>query len=505
MNRPILPALLLVLLLAAAQWIKPEQAEISSFVRDADKFYSESMAQLESVPGAAVVVVKDGKIIYQKGFGYADLEKDLPFTHNTAFYIASCTKAYTGLMAAQLDAEGIIPLDSKLIDYFPDAPFHQDLKISQITLKDLLTHSSGLENDPIGFRVAYSGEHNLSKLIDLLKASEPNRAGYGKFQYSNIGYNIYAMVVEKVTGRSWKDVLADKVFQPLGMQHTTAYISDADRFHWPLAAPYYGLGKDDISSVYLQKRDNTMQSAGGLITTCSDLGKWLLLQLSQGKAGDRQIFPAQLLQYSQSTLVPNDEKRDPFPSQGYGLGWHNGTYESQRVIWHYGGFPGAMTHISFIPDANMGVGVFVNDGVSGYALMNLFATFAYDYFQKEEDIIPAYQTKMQEALKALAERQARIKADMDKRQSRRWQLSQEFPAYSGTFTNELYGDLQITGSKDGLWFELGNMHCQATPFTEAETARIEMVPFQGEVVEFVLESGKVSGLKYSDLLFEKQE
>ncbi|PHN07159.1 serine hydrolase domain-containing protein [Flavilitoribacter nigricans] len=505
MHRSKLWGLVLVtLLLSAARLVKPDHLEKDTFVTNADQFYAESMALLKGVPGASVVVVQDGAIRYQKGFGYADVEDQLPFTHETNFYIASCTKAFTGLMAAQLDHEGILSLDDKLADHFPEIDFHPDLPMDKIRLKDLLTHSSGLANDPIGFRVAYSGEHDLEKLIDLLRVSEPNREGYGNFRYTNIGYNIYTLVVEKVTGRPWQAVLEEKVFDPLGMDRTTAYMSRADKHQWPLAAPYVAMSPDEAQRVYLRKEDNTMQSAGGLITNASDLGRWLIMQLSAGQLDGKQVFPESMIKHSQQALVSNEEDREPFPSEGYGLGWHRGTYEDKAVVWHYGGFPGALTHISFIPETNTGVAVFINDAASGYQLMNIFANFAYDFLEKGESIVPAYREKITELAGSLEKRRADFKAGLEKRKERSWQLANPFTFYSGVYQNDLYGTLKIDGKAKTLKASLGNLHCEATPFTQEETARVELIPYRGEVIKFVYdEAGKLSGLEYTEAFFEK--
>lgn len=494
---------LAVLFIAAAQWVKPDAMPKDNFVTAADRFYSESMAVLESVPGAAVVVVKDGTVRYQKGFGYADLEKELAFTHETNFYIASCTKAFTGLMATELDRKGILKLEDKLADHFPDIRFHPDLAMDKIRLHDLLTHSSGLANDPIGFRVAYSGEHHLNQLIELLQVSEPNREGYGTFRYTNVGYNIYTLVVEKVMGKPWQQVLEETVFDPMKMDRTTAYMSRADKNQWPLAAPYMGIGKGEQERVYLRKEDNTMQSAGGLITTTSDLGRWLNMQLGQGKLDGKQIFPAEQIKMSQQALVINDEDREPFPSEGYGLGWHRGTYKEQAVVWHYGGFPGALTHISFMPESHTGVAVFINDAVSGYRLMNLFASFAYDLLEKGESVIPDYREQVQQLSEELKERQKSFKEGIEKRKDRTWQLAQPFTFYSGTYENERYGTFVLKGSRKELTATLGNLHAVATPYTKTETARVELIPYRGEVMEFIYENEKLTGLKYSDAVFKK--
>ena len=471
--------------------------------QDMDAFYTTTFQDFGSVASAAVAVVKDGKTVYQNAFGTANFEKDLKASPNTNYYIASSTKSFTALLAALLDDEGVIKFNDPLTKYFPNIQFDPALNAHQIKIEDLITHTSGLSNDPISYRSAYSGDHDLEALIGLLKFSEPNKAGQGNFQYTNVGYNIYTLIVEKVTGKTWQQLLQEKIFTPLKMDRTTAYISRAEQENWDLAKPYFGWNAEEIEEVYLMKKDNTMQSAGGLITTASDLTQWLKVQLALGKLNGKQIFKQSIMEKSQRVLAKASENRGEFKGEGYGLGWNIGKYGTDKVVWHFGGFPGFFTHVSFLPEQNVGVIVMVNDGAVGYPLMSLFAHYAYEKVLEKEGTDEKYKEEGAALKEKLKERSKKMKQHIADRAKRSWQLSKNFEAYTGTFVNEQYGSVEIDLVEEKLNVSMGNMYCIAEPYTKENTIRVELVPFSGELIQFSVENDTVNGFKYGDLFFEK--
>lgn len=480
-----------------------QQSKQKALKQRMDAFYTTTFQDMGSVASAAVAVVKDGQTIYLNAFGTADFEKDLQATPNTNYYIASSTKSFTALLAALLDDEGIIKLNEPISKYFPDNYFDPALNAEQIKIEDLITHTSGLSNDPISFRSAYSGDHDLKTLIGLLKFSTPNKAGRGNFQYTNVGYNIYTLIVEKETGKPWQQLLQEKIFTPLKMDRTTAYISRAEKEQWDLAKPYFGWNADEIEEVYLMKKDNTMQSAGGLITTASDLTQWLKVQLALGKLDGKRVFKQSIMEKSQQILAKAKEDRGAFKGEGYGMGWNIGKYGDDKVVWHFGGFPGFFTHVSFLPEQNVGVVVMVNDGAVGYPLMSLFAHYAYEKVLGKEGADEKYKVEGEELKGKLKERSGKMKQHIADRAKRDWQLSKEYGAYAGTFVNEQYGSVRINLVDEQLNVQMGNMHCFAEPYTKKNTIRVELVPFSGEVIQFNIKDDEVDGFTYGDLFFEK--
>lgn len=505
MNRKMLFLVLAVsIYCSCSNEVRAQQSNTAnSFAKAADQFYGESLQAFSSVPGFSIVVVKDQEIVYQNGFGYADLSKQLKATPQTNFYIASSTKSFTGLLASILDQEGVIKLDDPLTKYFPETNFASELEANKISIRDLFTHTSGLNNSPIGFRVAYSGEHDLDTRLKLMNHCVANKVGKGNFSYTNVGYNIYAIILEKVTGKNWKDWLEEKIFNPLGMNHTTGYISKAEKASWPMALPYLGRGKDNIQEVYLKKKDNTMQAAGGLITTGEDLAKWLKVQINNGSLDGKKIFPDHLIKANRSGIAKGSTPSQFFKGESYGMGWQIGQYEGEKVVWHFGGFPGFLTHISYMPEKKIGVAVMVNEGIAGNRLKDFYAAFAYNYLLGKENTEEQFNKMAAELSTQLKNVLTRITNDEAQRAKREWQLSMPLEKYTGTFKNEYYGTVEIKKMDKNLHVRLGNLHCIPTPYTQPETIRVELIPGTGEVILFEVANGIIKGFNYDGDFFEK--
>ena len=480
---------------------------IVSFTRAADHVISSAFDALEVVPGMSVAVVRGDRTIYLRGFGEADLEADIRATPETDFYIASVTKSFTALAVALLDARGQLDLDASLASYFPEVEFDPALAADRITLRDLLTHTSGLVNDGIAYRVAFTGQHTPQGLVELLALSEPNdRAPLGSFRYTNTGYNIASMIMERETGKPWQDQLRDLVFEPAGMDRTTAYASRPGQKGWPVAAPYTAFGVDGVERLYLEKRDNTMQAAGGLYSTAADLARWLTIQINQGRIGDRQVFPAELIGETQRMQAETSSSFGPFGRSGYGLGWYGGKLEEETLLHHFGGFAGFHAHTSFMPEHDIGIVVLVNESSAGARLAAFVATFVYDWWLALPDVEGVYASRVKDLVAERDQVRERVANDRASRAGRTWQLSEPLDAYTGTYASAEVGTAVVTVEDQTLAVRLGNMYAVSTPFTEPNTIRVELIPGQGQVFGFrVDETGRVTGAFLSDWQFDRVE
>jgi len=477
----------------------------TAFAKAADAYFQSVLDELGAVPGVSVAVVKGDALIYVKGFGHGDVANKQKVDASTNFYIASCTKSFTALLALHLDQKGTIKLDDPVTKYLPEVEFDERLEADKITIRDLLRHTSGMSNGPIVHRLAYSGQHELDKLIKLVERTEPNEAGRGNFQYSNFGYNLYTIISDKITGKPWQDWLREVIFQPMGMERTTAYMSNVKKYDWDLAKPYMNLIGTDNNEVYLIKTDKSMQSAGGLITTAEDAARWLELQINRGKLNGRQVFPKEMIAYTrQKHAATGSEAFGAFGRAYYGMGWRIGEYNGHPNVNHFGGYPGYLSHISFDPEAQIGVAVFTNEGYWGDNVMNLFAGFVYDYWYGDpEEVIEEYEQKKTQLVAHCKDVTQKIQAHQDELAERTWQLTDPFTAYSGTYVNEDYGTVEISGYANRLEVRNGNLQCVATPYTKKNTIRVELIPGRGEVVAFQYKNGEVVGFKNGGSYFEK--
>jgi CubicO group peptidase (beta-lactamase class C family) len=251
---------------------------------DIDRFVARTLQAFPEVPGVTAAVVKDGKPFFNAGYGYADVASKRGMTATTPVYIASSTKSFTGLMCAMLAQQGKLDLDKPIVAYLPELDSWPDSK--RVTLRMLLTHSSGIRNDAISIRTAYAGEHTPEQLIRLLASSQSIEP---KFRYDNLGYVVSALIAERVTGKKWQELLHEMIFAPMGMRDTTTYMSRVRG----LATPY-SIGQGSrIAGLPNLKTDATMHAAGGIVTTVKDLQRWLVANLSEPSAAYREAHKRQ--------------------------------------------------------------------------------------------------------------------------------------------------------------------------------------------------------------------
>lgn len=486
-----LNVLLLLLLAACATAPKPDPR-----VERIDSFIRSSMSQFPEVPAMGVAVVADGKTLLTRGYGMRDLAKRLPADEDTVFYIASSTKSYVGLLTAILARRGVVDLDAPITRYLPELRFGEGVSGDRVTLRALLTHTSGISNEPIVMRTAFTGEHTSAGLVQLLgrsKAIEP------KFKYDNLGYVAAGLVLERVTGKPWQELLATEVFGPLGMTRTTAYMSRTSA--WPVAQPYDFDRELKLQPLSFVKTDQTMHAAGGLVTTPRDLARWLEAQVNPGRIDAAALAEAQRQQ------VPTPESTwYRFKRTGYALGWYHSDYEGTPMLHHMGGYEGWRAHVSFLPQQKHGVATVVNTSAPGAQLRDLVAAYAYDVLLGKPDVDAAYGKRLAELRGEITKANERVRADIAKRLARPPSLVRAHSAYAGVYENDLLGRLTIREQGSTLRASLGQLESLLEPFTEPDTARVELIPGTGQPLRFTFENtDRASAVKLNDEVFRRVE
>lgn len=455
-----------------------------------DAFVRKAMTRVEAVPGLSVAVVDGQGRVLTAGFGVADVESGAPVSAETPFYIASSTKSFTALAIAAMDRRGEVDLDAPLSDWAADSPVPAELAASA-SLGDLLSHQSGLLSDPIAFRAAYSGEWTPDELWRLTAETRPNtEAPHGRFQYTNAGYNLATVLMEHRWGRDWRALVEDEVLGPLGMTHTTARIDALRASGTPVAAGHFGLLPGPAQRAWLQKTDATMQSAGGLVSTADDMALWMEVQLNDGVVGGRRVFPEGLVASTHVSRVGQDGQYGPYRREGYGLGWHMGRYGDDLLIHHFGGFSGSRAHVSFMPERRLGVVVMVNEDPFGGDLADLTANYIYDWFAGLPDIEAVYDAKIDALAAQRDQRRAAAAAGLESRAQRPRTLSLANEAYAGVYVSPALGTLTVRLSGDRLELSIGALHALAENFTQPESVRVELVPWQGMPAQFEVSEGR---------------
>lgn len=453
--------------------------------------------------GTAVAVVKDGKVIYEGYFGEADIAAHTPVTRDTVFYIASATKPFFALNALLKEDAGQLDMRLSMREMFPDLRF-TGFDAGAVTLGDLLVHGSGVDNPPLVWATAFSGVHDAGSRRALvgLSVADPE-AAHGTFKYTNVGYNIASVWMDARFGTPWQAQLERAIFRPLGMRHTTAWISRVQADGWTLAKPYSLASEDPRVPLYLTKSDDTMQAAGGLVSTAPDLARFLLAQFPDARAGG---LPAATIMRSHQTRIGLDAKYQDFQRSGYAWGWYSGPYKGRTMLHHFGGFAGFHAHLSFLPAEGIGLVVLNNEDVLGAQLTNLIADHVYGLLLGEAEATANSERRFAELrAKAQAFRRGTL-AKREEIHARAWHLSLPRDRYVGTYRHDLLGDLVVSSEdKQGLRLRWGRLEAVATGSDEADQVRVEFVPNSGQLLAFTVKEARVESIAFDGMVFHKTD
>ena len=449
---------------------------------------------LNAAPAMAVAVyTREGR--YVRGFGVTEAEGSERANAETAFYIASSTKPLTGMSLAKLHHQRAFDLDATLASYAPDAPFPVGVGADPTRFRELLAHTSGIENGPLGYRVAFTGQHDPQTLWRMLSHCEVNdEAPRGQFDYTNEGYNIATVLSDRGLGIAWQDLLEREIFAPAGMVRASARMSRAVSGGWSIARPHSIAADGGPIRTYLEKADQTMQSAGGVVMSAEDAVRWLELMLENGRVGSRQVVAPDVVAAVQQSVASVNTEFEGYARESYGLGWYLGTYGQDRLVHHFGGFAGFRAHVSFMPARGVGVAAFVNSDQGG-GLTDAIANYVYDLTGGVSDAAQRFHA----ALDAVGVRRDRIvtavASDRANRASRPWTLTRPHSAYAGAYASEAWGRIDVTADGDNLNIQHGALRSRAEPFTQANSVRVELVPGRGEPILFEGDQARPSGLR----------
>lgn len=442
-----------------------------------DRFVDRAVTDLAIMPGVAVAVVRDTQIVYERGFGYRDVERKLPVTAGTVFYIASTAKSFMGVLAAILEDEGWWRLDDPIAAHVPDLRLRTTLSEDELTLRRLLTHRSGVDQTGFTFRTAYSGQYTRADLIRVLGRSA---AIDTSFVYSNLGSGLVGIAIGDVTGEDFRDVARQKLFAPLGMEHTSWHVSDG--LYWEMAAPY-ATTSTGYERIPFLKEDATMAGAGGMLTTVRDLARWVEVHLNHGRLNDRQVIPEAVIRAAQRSWTPVDREFYEYHRHGYGLGLYHARYEGDLLLHHFGSFPGWRSHFSFMPEHGIGVVVLGNERRVGVFLPDLIANYAYDLLLNKGGLEAKYDSAFAE-LRAGADR---ILAEDDREAdpaARHPITAADAARFTGSYASEMLGTITVWLLGDTLRAATGRLTSPLLPTGEDATFLAEFLPHQEDEVRF---------------------
>jgi CubicO group peptidase (beta-lactamase class C family) len=418
-------------------------------LKDLRERWAKAMGTLR-VPGLAVVVVRGDEVIHLDALGIRNPDGKKPVTPDTYFYIASCTKPYTAATAARLVQAGKLDLDAPVKRYLPRFELADADATAKLTVRDLLTHRPGLNTFPIVFLDAFTGEITDDRYYHFLKRAKPR----GQVAYSNIHFTLAGRVLGAIEGKEWREVLRDQLFTPAGMTRTTGFASKM--YSDPDAALPLEARGDGFVPCELRKTDRTMHAAGGLGTTARDLGRWLRLNLNDGRIDGTQILSPEIIKQMHA-LQTKAARNHPHPDmkiEGFGLGWMVGTYKGHRIVSHGGGYTGCAAFISFMPEHKLGVAVLANTDGAGSALAEVVMMDVYDRLlgNSNPDLMP----KLHElAERHRAEAGKAPAAGPNPAEGKGLALSPA--AYVGVYESEHWGTFRVAHQDGKLTAKMGDL------------------------------------------------
>jgi CubicO group peptidase (beta-lactamase class C family) len=327
-----------------------------------DKLVERSMSTF-SVPGMSLGIVKEGELIFAKGYGVRELGEENPVDPDTLFAIGSNTKAFTTAALAILVDEGKIAWDDRVIDHLPQFRLADPWVTREFTIRDLLTHRSGLGLGAGDLMMWPETDFTREEMIAGLKHLKPVTSFRSTFAYDNQLYMVAGEIIPAVTGTSWEDFVEARIFEPLDLAPcavTGKRIQATENVASPHARVEGDLKVIEPSDI------STVAAAGAIWCNITNMATWVELQLSAGKTENgTELFSVERHKemWSPQTLMPVSKQvyewsRTHFSA--YGLGWGLSDYDGYLRVLHTGGVPGMVSWVSMLPELNLGVVVLTN-------------------------------------------------------------------------------------------------------------------------------------------------
>lgn len=438
----------------------------------------ESFRKDLDVPGGAVVIVHDDKVVYLKGFGVRAKDKTEPATPETLFAIASCSKAFTATLIAMLADEGKLAWDDKVRDYLEYFRLSDELADRDVTLRDLLCHRTGMPRHD----VLWAGHSfTTDDLVRRWGMARPSTSFRSTWEYSNVPFTTAGIIAGRAEMCDWATTVEKRLFKPLEMKDScgtrATALAKSDR-----ATPHYSSLEKKVSAVEWDAIDNC-GGAGCVNSTARDMGNWLRFQLAGGKFGDKRLLAAAALAetHRQQMLVKLDPTFAPsFPAHvtkfpGYGLGWFVSDYRGQVCVSHGGTLSGFRAQCMLLPEKKLGVFAVCNvrpsyfpETVCRTVLDRALGVPAEDWVKFAKERTAENDQRVHDTAKKRAEgRKPNTKPSLDLKE------------YAGTYAERAYGPLEVTKEGEGLQLKWGKVtmrleHHHLDTFTAIITAPSEM-------------------------------
>lgn len=476
--------LLSIFFLAAAPLFSQTPGSADDKLRGLDDLAAKAMQEWK-IPGVALGVIKDGKVIYAKGYGYRDLELKLPVTTETLFAIGSITKSFTALTFGMLNDEGKVDWDKPVHEMLPEFALFDPFASDHVTPRDMFSHRSGLPRHDL---VWYSSDFSRADLVNRMRYLKPTKDLRSAFQYNNLAMMTMGYLEGKITGLGWEGAVRTRIFAPLEMTHSNFSIADLAK------SENHALGyKFQKEAVLVTPYHNIDQigPAGSINSSIDDMSHYLIFQLGDGTyQGKRLVSGGNLRQmHSPQTAVSDPPPGAGFPELGhgaYGFAWVVTSYRGHNLVWHNGGIDGFYALLSMLPDDHMGVVVLTN--LPNGNIPDLLAYNVYDRLLGLEQLPWLERFKEREAKQKKEAEDSKKTKPSDKKPGTH--PSHPLADYAGDYENPGYGLIKVTLKGEGLEGALNTLkpfrlqHCHYDIFEVPDEGESDDAPLGGLRFQF---------------------
>jgi CubicO group peptidase (beta-lactamase class C family) len=465
-----------------------------AFIRDSLDNYILQGIKDWNVPGLSIVIVKDNKVVWMKGYGVRDLDSKKPVDENTLFMIASNTKLFTGSSLAMLETQGKISLDDQITKYFPSYRLYDSTSTKLVSIRDMLSHHIGtktFEGDFTFWNTSLSREEIMRRMRYL----KPPFHFRQEFGYCNSCFLVAGQVIPVVTGETWEHFVQNHFLGPLGMDHTLV-LSTGVAEQSDVATPYSTAYTNQISKVPYDNWNN-LAPAASIVSNINDLSHWLFMQLDSGRYQGKEIISWQALQ---KTRIANtwihSVMSDKYPTHftGYGLGLNMQDYAGRQVYWHTGGAGGMVSNVCFVPEEKLGIAILTNNDNQGFfedlrhQILDAYLNVA--YVSRSQQDLPKFQGETTASFNQRAGWSARVEMHNKPRLS--------LVSYTGDYNNVLYGKIHVSQEKDHLLVQFEtkpDLNATLEYMDEGEwLLKYNNIVYGRFAVNFDLSDGKVKSL-----------
>ncbi len=410
--------------------------------------YVESIIKQFETPGISISIVYRDTLLLAKGYGARSIESNKLVDEKTLFSIGSNTKAFTATALGILVEEGKLQWDDLVIKYLPWFRLSDPYVTSNITIRDLLVHRSGLGLGAGDLLWWPKSSYTRKEIISRLQYIPLKTSFRSAYAYDNVLYLVAGAVIEAVSNEPWEDFITNHILSKIGMKNSNAYLSSITKKE-NVALPHAKIN-GALKKINPDDAD-TINPAGGINSCATDMAKWLLCQLDSGKVSNgSKIFIPNTTRELWRMITPRQISEPPKELsytkenfKGYALGFGVSDYRGRKLIRHYGGLPGYISEVAMIPEIKLGIAVLTNQET--YAC-DVITDYIMDYFlnAQPEDYISAYKLHVAriDSLNNNEVSQSTMKRNTESHPS----LALE--KYTGTFTDAWYGDVKIE-LKDG--------------------------------------------------------